>query len=227
MAKMWAGRTDGVVSKIADDFNSSIKFDCRMYEQDIKGSMAHALMLAYKNIISQTEADTLIAGLEEILADIKSGKLEIDFTAEDIHMFVEAVLTERIGALGGYVEEKNLYNGSSYSGYIRRNLSMTVRIPADQADAFVDHISENANIVSSTESVDDVTLQYVDTESHVKALETEQERLLIEKMENECLVDDLIAQTGLPAGKVLATLTVLEVRGFVTRLPGRRVKRKG
>ena len=56
---------------------------------------------------------------------------------------------------------------------------------------------------------------------------TEQERLLIEKMENECLVDDLIAQTGLPAGKVLATLTVLEVRGFVTRLPGRRVKRKG
>ena len=67
MAKMWAGRTDGTIDQKADDFNSSIHFDCRMYRQDITGSMAHASMLAAKNIISQDDADQLIAGLEGIL----------------------------------------------------------------------------------------------------------------------------------------------------------------
>ena len=67
---------------------------------------------------------------------------------------------------------------------------------------------------------------YSDLSARLASL-TEEERLLVEKLEKECLVDDLIARSGLPAGKVLATLTLLEVRGFVTRLPGRRVKRKG
>ena len=67
MAKMWAGRTDGNTDKIADDFNSSIHFDCRMYRQDITGSMAHAAMLAAKGIITMEDADQLIVGLEEIL----------------------------------------------------------------------------------------------------------------------------------------------------------------
>ena len=89
MAKMWAGRTDGNTSQIADDFNSSIHFDSRMYRQDIEGSMAHAAMLAVKGIISNADADTLIGGLESILADLDSGALEIDMTCEDIHMFVE------------------------------------------------------------------------------------------------------------------------------------------
>ncbi|MBR7123035.1 MAG: argininosuccinate lyase [Oscillospiraceae bacterium] len=100
MAKLWAGRTDGQIEQIADDFNSSISFDCRMYSQDIKGSMAHAAMLAAQNIISQADADALIAGLEGILTDIESGALPIDQTAEDIHMFVEQVLTQRIGDVG-------------------------------------------------------------------------------------------------------------------------------
>ncbi|MBQ5809065.1 MAG: argininosuccinate lyase, partial [Clostridia bacterium] len=73
MAKMWSGRTDGVVDKLADDFNSSISFDSRMYRQDITGSMAHAAMLAACNIITAEEADTLIGGLEGILCDIESG----------------------------------------------------------------------------------------------------------------------------------------------------------
>ena len=89
MAKMWAGRTDGATEKIADDFNSSIRFDSRMYRQDIHGSMAHAAMLAQQNIITQADADTLIAGLEGILQDLDSGKLSIDMECEDIHMFVE------------------------------------------------------------------------------------------------------------------------------------------
>lgn len=87
-------------------------------------------------------------------------------------------LTARIGELGGYVESQQLYNGSAYSNHRHRNLSITVRIPAERADEFVVQVGENANVVSSSESVDDVTLQYVDTESQVKALETEQARLM-------------------------------------------------
>ena len=93
MAKMWAGRTDGQVEKIADDFNSSIRFDCRMYKQDITGSMAHAAMLAAKGIITPADADALVEGLAGILEDLDSGKLAIDMECEDIHMFVEQVLT--------------------------------------------------------------------------------------------------------------------------------------
>lgn len=103
--------------------------------------------------------------------------ISMEAETEDLTVLSDT-LTARIAALGGYVESKNLRNGSAYSGYYRRTLNMTVRIPADKADEFVAQVSENSNIVSSTESIDDVTLQYVDTESHVKALETEQERLL-------------------------------------------------
>ena len=111
MAKMWAGVTDGMTAKIADDFNSSIHFDCRMYRQDITGSMAHAAMLASKGIISQNDADQLIDGLERILGDIESGALAIDMECEDIHMFVEQVLTERLGDVG-----KKLHTARSRNG---------------------------------------------------------------------------------------------------------------
>ena len=100
MAKLWTGVTDGVTSKIADEFNSSISFDQRLYKHDIQGSMAHAAMLAECNIILQYEADAIIDGLAGILADLESGKLQIDLTAEDIHMFVGQELTNRIGAAG-------------------------------------------------------------------------------------------------------------------------------
>ena len=91
MAKMWAGRTQGQTDRIADDFNSSIRFDSRMYRQDITGSMAHAAMLGAKKIITEAEAQTLIEGLEGILNDLESGKLAFDFSCEDIHMFVEQI----------------------------------------------------------------------------------------------------------------------------------------
>ena len=81
MAKMWAGRTDGAVDQVANDFNSSIRFDGRMYRQDIKGSVAHAAMLALKGIITQGEADLITKGLEGILSDIESGKLALDMNA--------------------------------------------------------------------------------------------------------------------------------------------------
>ena len=122
MAKMWAGRTDGVTDKIADDFNSSISFDQRMYKQDITGSMAHAAMLAKQGIIEKSEAEALIAGLADILADIESGKLPIDPSCEDIHMFVEQVLTERLGDVG-----KKLHTARSRNDQVALDLRMYLR----------------------------------------------------------------------------------------------------
>ena len=100
MNKLWQGRTDGKVNKIADDFNSSIKFDKRLYKQDISGSVAHAQMLKKQGIITPSEAIEIISGLNGILEDIESGKLEIDLNAEDIHTFIETELTNRIGEAG-------------------------------------------------------------------------------------------------------------------------------
>ena len=126
MAKMWAGRTDGQTEQIADDFNSSIHFDCRMYKQDITGSMVHAAMLAQQGIISQEDADTLIAGLEQILADIDNGSLAIDMTCEDIHMFVEQVLTQRIGDVG-----KKLHTARSRNDQVALDIRLHLREEID------------------------------------------------------------------------------------------------
>ena len=100
MAKMWAGVTAGLTDELADELNSSISFDKRLFEQDIKGSMAHAAMLSAKGIISPDECGAITDGLAGILEDLKSGALEFDLSCEDIHMFVEQILTERIGDAG-------------------------------------------------------------------------------------------------------------------------------
>ncbi len=132
MAKMWAGRTDGTVDKLADDFNSSIRFDSRMYRQDIEGSMAHAAMLAAKNIISQADSDALIAGLEQILSDLDSGAVQIDPTCEDIHMFVEQVLTQRLGDVG-----KKLHTARSRNDQVALDIRMYLRQELDQIRVLV------------------------------------------------------------------------------------------
>ncbi len=98
--KMWQGRFLTALDKAADDFNSSLSVDYRMYREDITGSMAHATMLGATGIITQSDADTIIAGLETILADIDAGKLDFSAGGEDIHMFIEAELTSRIGDVG-------------------------------------------------------------------------------------------------------------------------------
>ena len=100
MEKMWAGRFVGALDKEADDFNSSISFDSKMYREDIRGSMAHAAMLATQNIISGEDFDAIIKGLEGILDDLDSGMLMFNLDCEDIHMLVEAELTERTGEAG-------------------------------------------------------------------------------------------------------------------------------
>ena len=132
MAKMWAGRTDGMTEKIADDFNSSIHFDSRMYRQDITGSMTHAAMLAAKGIITPGDADALVAGLEDILKDIESGALEIDMECEDIHMFVEQVLTQRIGDVG-----KKLHTARSRNDQVALDIRMYLREEIDEISDLV------------------------------------------------------------------------------------------
>ena len=129
---MWAGRTDGVTDRIADDFNSSIAFDSRMFKQDITGSMAHAAMLGQRGIITASEADTLIAGLAEILADLESGKLAIDMTCEDIHMFVEQELTARLGEVG-----KKLHTARSRNDQVALDMRMYLR---DETDAITEKL---------------------------------------------------------------------------------------
>ena len=132
MAKMWAGRTDGTTSKIADDFNSSIHFDSRMYRQDITGSMAHAAMLAHKGIISADDADRLSEGLAGILEDLDSGKLSVDPGCEDIHMFVEQVLTQRLGDVG-----KKLHTARSRNDQVALDLRMYLRDEIDEIAALI------------------------------------------------------------------------------------------
>ena len=122
MAKMWAGRTSGETDRLADDFNSSIGFDSRMYRQDIRGSMAHAAMLGAQRIITEREAETLIEGLSEILVDLDSGKLEIDLSCEDIHMFVEQELTARLGDVG-----KKLHTARSRNDQVALDMRMYLR----------------------------------------------------------------------------------------------------
>ena len=120
--KMWAGRAEKNTSKAADDFNSSIRFDSRMFRQDVEGSLAHAAMLAAKGIITAEECEKITEGLLSVRADIESGALPIDMEAEDIHMFIEQVLTERIGDAG-----KRLHTARSRNDQVALDIRLYLR----------------------------------------------------------------------------------------------------
>ena len=122
MAKMWAGRFSKEIDETVNAFNSSIAFDARMYRQDIQGSIAHATMLGDCGIITKEDSSTIIKGLKEILADLESGALELDPTAEDIHMFIEAELTKRYGAVG-----KRLHTSRSRNDQVALDLRLYLR----------------------------------------------------------------------------------------------------
>ena len=98
--KLWAGRFQKETDTLVNDFNSSISFDARLYREDIQGSMAHAAMLGRQGIIEPDEAEKIIKTLGEILADIEAGKVAFSVDNEDIHMNIETLLTQRIGATG-------------------------------------------------------------------------------------------------------------------------------
>ena len=148
---MWAGRFQKALDKKADDFNSSIRVDCIMYEQDVKGSMAHAAMLAKQGILPQSDVDTIIDGLEGILKDIDSGVLAIDYNAEDIHMFIEAELTKRIGEAG-----KKLHTARSRNDqvavdirlYLRDKAAEVVALIKELVCVIVDKAEESADVIA-------------------------------------------------------------------------------
>ena len=149
MSKMWTGVTDGVTSKLADDFNSSISFDSKMIKEDIEGSIAHACMLAKQNIISESEKDCLIDGLSSILEDVLSGKLAIDMTAEDVHMFVEQVLTDRVGDTG-----KKLHTARSRNDQVALDFRLFVKKEINEINSLIKSVlsslTEQAEINAST-----------------------------------------------------------------------------
>jgi len=120
--KMWAGRFSKDTDAAVNDYNSSLPFDCRMYRQDIEGSIAHCKMLVRQNIIPSIDGDKIVDGLKSILADIESGKLTFDSDAEDIHMFVEAELTKRIGEPG-----KKLHTGRSRNDQVALDQRLYIR----------------------------------------------------------------------------------------------------
>ena len=122
--------------------------------------------------------------------------LNIRAETEDLDALLESI-TQRVTQLGGYIQERNLHNGSAYAQHRYRSVSMVIRIPADQADNFVQQISGESNIVSSSETVQDVTLQYVDIESRIQALETERNRLMELLAQAESLEEILMIEQRL------------------------------
>ncbi|MBR6206764.1 MAG: argininosuccinate lyase [Oscillospiraceae bacterium] len=127
MGKLWEGNLHSQLDSFADDFNSSIRFDSRMAQEDIRGSMAHAAMLGAKGIISKQDAEEILAGLEGILSDLASGALTVDPAAEDIHSFVEAELTARVGDAG-----KRLHTARSRNDQVALDLRMYLRGQTDE-----------------------------------------------------------------------------------------------
>lgn len=126
MAQLWKGRFKKELAKETNDFNSSISFDSKMFEEDIKGSIAHAAMLGKAGIIDKSESDKIVAELAVILDDIKSGKLNIDMQSEDIHTFVEGELTSRLGDTG-----KRLHTARSRNDQVALDIRLYLKKEAE------------------------------------------------------------------------------------------------
>ncbi|SFG19574.1 argininosuccinate lyase [Oribacterium sp. WCC10] len=142
--KLWGGRFTEAEDALTEAFNESLSFDKRMYKQDIRGSVAHATMLGKQGIISSEDSEKIVKGLESILQDIEDGKLEIGGDAEDIHSFVEAELTERIGEAG-----KRLHTGRSRNDQVALDMKMYTR------DHLDDTITEIEKLIDTFERIID------------------------------------------------------------------------
>ena len=130
MAQLWGGRFTKETDKLVYNFNASISFDQKFYKQDIRGSKAHVRMLAQQGILTEEERDQILDGLDSILADVESGKLEITSEYEDIHSFVEANLIDRIGDPG-----KKLHTGRSRNDQVALDMKLYVRDEIEEIDA--------------------------------------------------------------------------------------------
>ena len=139
MAQLWKGRFKKELAKETNDFNSSIKFDSRMYAQDIQGSIAHATMLGAAGIIDRSESNKIVQCLSEIYNDIKNGSLNIDMEAEDIHTFIEGELTARLGQTG-----KRLHTARSRNDQVALDIRLVLR---NEIDIIPEKIKELINVI--------------------------------------------------------------------------------
>lgn len=130
--KLWGGRFSKQTDKAVDDFNSSIRFDARMYAQDIAGSIAHAKMLGKQGIIPKEDSELIIKTLGEIKEDIENGNVEFEIDAEDIHMNIETILISRIGDAG-----KKLHTGRSRNDQVALDVRIYLRHEADEISAML------------------------------------------------------------------------------------------
>ena len=137
--KMWAGRFEKATDKEVNDYNSSLPFDCKMYSQDIEGSIAHSQMLAKQGVISEKDAEDIKNGLLSIKEDIESGKLTFDSDAEDIHMFIEEELTNRIGDAG-----KRLHTGRSRNDQVALDQRLYM---VDEAGEIVEQLDDLIDVL--------------------------------------------------------------------------------
>ena len=149
MQTMWAGRFEKNLDAAVNDFNSSLRFDARMFAQDIKGSLAHAAMLCAQNILTQEEYTAITDGLCAILEELQSGKLAFDPQAEDVHMFVEAELTKRVGAPG-----KKLHTARSRNDQVALDLRMYLMdetaVVSDMLLSLVETLLQKADAYAET-----------------------------------------------------------------------------
>ncbi|MBQ2931457.1 MAG: argininosuccinate lyase [Clostridia bacterium] len=133
--KLWGGRFSKSTDKSVDDFNSSIRFDSRMYKQDIRGSQAHAKMLGKQGIISKEDSELIVKTLGEILVDIEDGKVDFTIDAEDIHMNIETILISRIGDVG-----KRLHTGRSRNDQVALDTRLYLRDEAEELSQMLDSL---------------------------------------------------------------------------------------
>ena len=129
MAQLWGGRFTKETDQLVYNFNASITFDQKFYEQDIRGSIAHVTMLAQQGILTEEEKDQVVVGLQGILRDVQEGTLEISSKYEDIHSFVEATLIDRIGEAG-----KKLHTGRSRNDQVALDMKLYTRDEIDALD---------------------------------------------------------------------------------------------
>ena len=148
--KLWAGRFQKETDTLVNNFNSSINFDARLYKQDIAGSIAHATMLGKQGIIEQAEADKIISGLKDILADIEAGEVEFTMDNEDIHMNIEAILTQRIGDTGKRLHTSRSRNDQvavDFRLYVKEEIPTIINQVLDLEQVLIQKAEENLSTV--------------------------------------------------------------------------------
>lgn len=138
MSKLWGGRFQKETDHLVEDFHSSISFDRRLYKYDITGSIAHARMLGRTGIISAAEADVLVRGLKDVLADIEAGRVDFSVEAEDIHMNVEKLLTAKVGEVG-----KKLHTARSRNDQVALDIRMYIKDEIDQLCILLDQLQSD------------------------------------------------------------------------------------